>query len=200
MPPGVPSPFPHTTTTHHRRATRTSSTRYDARAAYANGLHLLHLEAACHRRHVQLLFSMPCATPPPLTLKQGIELNQAGVPCPLMMETSGHGALRVRQPFSAARSCILVLAGSWLGPILIPFPPFSGLLPPPSPPTLTSTGELLLGRRLLHRAQGGDRDGQAPPGGPAGHRRHADQPAVSGGSRRRPGRAGLGGALLQGAV
>ena len=28
-------------------------------------------------------------------INKGIELNEAGVPCPLMMETSGHGAMRV---------------------------------------------------------------------------------------------------------
>ena len=28
---------------------------------------------------------------------KGIELNEQGVPCPLMMETSGHGAMRVRR-------------------------------------------------------------------------------------------------------
>lgn len=30
-------------------------------------------------------------------INKGIELNEAGVPCPLMMETSGHGAMRVRR-------------------------------------------------------------------------------------------------------
>lgn len=29
-------------------------------------------------------------------ISKGVELNEAGVPCPLMMETSGHGAMRVR--------------------------------------------------------------------------------------------------------
>jgi hypothetical protein len=28
-------------------------------------------------------------------INKGIELNDSGVPCPLMMETSGHGAMRV---------------------------------------------------------------------------------------------------------
>lgn len=38
-------------------------------------------------------------------INKGVELNQAGVPCPLMMETSGHGAMRVRAaPTSAGQA------------------------------------------------------------------------------------------------
>ena len=33
-------------------------------------------------------------------INKGVELNKAGVPCPLMMETSGHGAMRVGAWFS----------------------------------------------------------------------------------------------------
>lgn len=40
-------------------------------------------------------------------INKGQELNAAGVPCPLMMETSGHGAMRVRRctPCIACTCC-----------------------------------------------------------------------------------------------
>jgi hypothetical protein len=80
------------------RATRTSSTRCAARAA---------AQAVCHLGPVRL-YTVPCfccpAHPCCPAAMQGIELNKAGVPCPLMMETSGHGALRVRGQL-AAQSC-----------------------------------------------------------------------------------------------
>lgn len=43
-------------------------------------------------------------------INKGVELNQAGVPSPLMMETSGHGAMRVR-----------ILAGAGSLPVLARF-------------------------------------------------------------------------------
>ena len=45
-----------------------------------------HLRKACVRRFKKGYKNI---------INKGQELNAAGVPCPLMMETSGHGAMRV---------------------------------------------------------------------------------------------------------
>ena len=79
-------------------------------------------------------------------IDKGVELNEAGVPCPLMMETSGHGAMRVRGFSGLSReggrafACFAVFMGALnTSSLLLVF--LHRLTPPsplfPSPLTLT---------------------------------------------------------------